>query len=225
MLVTAGLPLAPGPASPAALVEAVQQLIAAGVFHPDLHAGNFLALEDGSVAVSDLQSARVRSAGLSVADRRAMFAKLLSSQDPARMACLGDLLVDEGVCSAKEIAAATEESAALGCRELAGRIRRCLRESTEFQVQSGLWGTLFRRRAVETLGETVAGGDELVRYWIGDRCLEILDSQTPICHALHRGRWSRRHRLYVGDGGSAAFASASERLQQAYVRYQELDPS
>ena len=225
MLVTAGLPVQPGLASPESVVVAVQQLITANLFHPDLHAGNFLPLEDGAAAVVDLQSARVRSAGISGSDRRAMFAKLLNPEDPSRMARLGDLLEGQGVCSAAEIAAAKQESAALGRRELAGRIRRCLRESTEFQVQSGLRGTLFRRRAVETLGESVEGGDELVRYWIGDRCLEILDSHTPICHALYRGRWPRRHRLYVGDGGGSALASAADRLHEAYVRYQELDRS
>jgi len=225
MLVTASLTVRSEPPTVESMVEVVQQLIAAGLFHPDLHAGNFLPLEDGSVAVIDLQSARVRSGGLSGRDRQAMFAKLLDPTQGTRADRLGEALVQQGVCSTDEISLATAEGAALSRRELARRIRRCLRESTEFSVRSSLFGTLYRRRVADTLGESVEGGSELIRYWIGDRCLETLDSRTPICRALYRGRWPRRHRLYVGDGEGVALASAADRLHRAYARYQELDRS
>lgn len=222
MLVTASLPLLADPPSAQAIVEAVQQLIAVNLFHPDLHAGNFLPLRDGSVAVIDLQSARIRTAGLNDRDRRVMFAKLLDPAGGAGVERLGQVLVEKNLCSAAQVDRARADAGAVNRRELAVRIRRCLRESTEFSVRMGLFGTLYRRRAVETLGESVEGGAELVRYWIGDRVLEILESRPPICHALYRGRWPGRHRLFVPDGGANAVLAEADTLQQAHARYQDL---
>jgi len=225
MLVTGGLPIQEQEPSPEEVVGAVRRLLDARVFHPDLHAGNFLSLAGGGVAVLDLQSARVRHGGVSSGERQAMFAKLLHPSQGTRAARLGQQLRDQGVCSADQVAHAMAAGAALSRRELAGRIRRCLRESTEFTVRPGLFGTLYRRRTGGSLGEPVEGGGELVRYWIGDRSLEILDSRPPMCRALYCGRWPGGNRLYVGAGGGAALLSAADELHRAHARYQELESS
>ena len=71
-------------------------------------------------------------------------------------------------------------------------------------------------------GEWAEGGREMVRYWIGDRALEVLAGTAPLLAALDRPRWGLpgRHRLQL-VGGSAALAAQADRLLAGYQRYRE----
>ena len=70
------------------------------------------------------------------------------------------------------------------------RIRRCLQDSTEFRVERRWNGTLCERRGPAP-GPVVRvdGGRELIRAWIGERVLEVLDGRPPRLRALFRKSW------------------------------------
>jgi hypothetical protein len=156
-----------------------------------------------------------------------MIAKLLADllfhgRDPAPM---GRALVAGGLCDAPALAAALRAAETLNRRGLLGRIKRCLQESTEFTVERRPWATVHRRREIAPAGEWVEGGPELVRYWIGDRSLEVLQARPPSLAALQRpAAWSpgRTHRLRVVAGGAGSLAAAGPELLAGHARYQEL---
>ena len=226
MLVTAALDADDASLDPRQTVEVVSTLLDAGVYHPDLNAGNLLRLSDGGVGLIDLQSVRRLSGPVGRAAREEMLAKMLS--DVLRVG--GDTsaweraLVDQGLCTAGECPGIWAAAARVNQRARLGRIRRCLRESTVFAVRRGLLGTTYRRRDCPQGGDWVEGGAELVRYWLGDRGLEILESWKPRCGALYRpAPWAPgRHRLYIGEGGADALAKVAPRLEEGHDSYLQL---
>ncbi|MCB9871173.1 MAG: hypothetical protein H6837_15045 [Planctomycetes bacterium] len=234
MLATAEVPVVDEPLEPDAGARAVARLLEAGVEHPDLNTGNFLVRQDGVVVVLDLQSARLRPGGVMPGRRVAMvgklFADLLGLQggaprcDAVQLRAWQQALVHHGVCSSVELDAALAGAVQIGQRFQVGRIRRCLQESTLFRRRRGLLGVSHERRSHAAGGVFVEGGGELVRYWIGDRALEILDQRPPLLGALHRP-WPflpRRYRVYVSAGGADALAEAANRLRSGHDRYLDL---
>lgn len=192
MLATRTL-LTSGTPEPAAIARTAAALAAAGFAHPDLHAGNFLRLADGRTAVVDLQSARRRRAPLSRRARQEMSARLLAGTP----SCDAALLVAHGLLDGGDAAAAQARARALGRRALLRRIRRCLGTSSEFVAERHLTGTLHRRRGTAP-GTATRGDASLVRLWLGDRALEILNAEPPRLAALFRRYWwlPGRHSVY-----------------------------
>ena len=185
MLVTRTLAVASGAPTPAAMAELAAALAAGGVFHPDLHAGNFLSLRDGRTAVIDLQSARLRRRPLRVARRAAMARRWLAAEPDLE----AGVLVRAGLLPPAQEAAVVGQALALRRRGLVRRIERCLRTSTEFEARRRWNGVLHRRRGVPLAEPPVRGGRVLVRYWLGDRTREVLDSAPPVLSALFRKSW------------------------------------
>lgn len=176
VLVTRGLPVAPDTTVPfPAMARAAARLCDAGIDHPDLHRGNFVALDDGRVAVLDLQSARRRGRGLSDRERRAVAAKLLEGERAAG----GVALVEAGLIPRGAVADVEAEARRLRREAVRRRIERCLRESTEFAVKRRWNGWVARRR---TAGPgAVRVEDAAARgLWLGDRALEVLDGAEPV---------------------------------------------
>jgi hypothetical protein len=133
-------------------------------------------------------------------------------------------LVAQEVILASELTAVSSAAVALNRSALAGQIRRCLQESTRFSVRRGVTGTLYSRRDALEGGEWVEGGRELVRYWMGDRGLEVLEAHTPVLGALFRpAPWmSGRYRVYVRAGGEKALAAMVARLEGGHDAYAQL---
>lgn len=162
-------------------------LCRAGVFHPDLHPDNFLLLQDGTVAVLDLHSARLRRPGLGDRLRLRMAAMLLRTHGGEPDAV--DALVESGLVSRGEEAGLVAAADSLRIQELLRRIRRCLTNSSGFRVHRKLTGTLYERRGERPAGRWVEGGPELLQCWIGDRALEVLDGAKPRLFGLFRRSW------------------------------------
>jgi hypothetical protein len=223
-LVTRALPVAAAPPPPHAVAQLLIALWRARVFHPDLHKGNFLTLADGTHAVLDLQSARRWPRALPPAQKLRSLAKLLSDPPGDGDAILDDLIA-AGAVPAERRAALHAAAAAVRRRHVRARILRCLRTSTEF-VARGTWrGTRFERRGAPAGGVWVYGGSELVRYWIGDRTLEVLDGRQPQLGALFRKSWwlPGRHSLYIPGSGAAEFLTVSAPgLLEGFRRFQQL---
>ncbi len=179
LLVTAALPVDPD-ARPAAdaVAAATKALVEAGIHHPDLHPANFVALRDGGVAVLDLQSARQCRPGLGARTRVALLGKLLEQRPQ-----LAPALTAAGFAEA-EVASARRHGEELARRAPLQRVRRCFRDSTEFERRLRWCGREYRRRAAAGGGRWVEGGPELRRLWVGDRTLEVLDGRPPVLGAL-----------------------------------------
>lgn len=195
MLVTEALDVAPEPPGDADVARAAAALATAGIYHPDLNPGNFLQLTSGQTAVLDLQSARALGGPLRGRRRAAMAAKLLSE----RTDCTGPL-VDAGLIDATQADHAQRDAAQIRLAGGIRRIRRCLQESTEFAVRRRFSGTWFERRALAgEASERRSGGRELIRMWVGERALEVLEDRPPMLRALFRKSWwlPGRHSVYI----------------------------
>jgi len=222
LLLTRALPVVQRELQPDPVLDVVFALRDAGIFHPDLHSDNFLSLDDGGIAVLDMQSARRRRA-IQLDDMNRMLATLV-----AHRAYRGDSI--DPWCDALR-ARGHDELSVGRIRELAVRVnigarcdwlRRCLKESTQFAVRSGLFRTRYERRSMAEAGDWVEGGTEMFRYWMGDRALEILTGATPVLAGLDRPRWGMPgcHRIRLA-GGVDALAGHAERLLAGYGRYRE----
>jgi hypothetical protein len=183
LLVLRGLPVAKDP--PPSLAERsalASALCRAGIAHPDLNADNFVRLQDGSVAVLDLQSARC---GHAMQRKRLLAAARLWSETGGS-ANDAAILVHSGLIQPDELAAVQDQGLRLKNRWLHSRIARCLQESTEFQRRIRWRGTLHCRRGPWPEGIWLRGGRELVQAWIGERALEVLTGRPPLLLALFR---------------------------------------
>jgi len=190
VLVTRSLDALDAEPTPAAAAAVARRLADRGVFHPDLNRGNFLVLEDGTIAVLDLQSARQRRAPLSARLRRSMAARLL--QEYPAVSSAARQLVDAGLLDPAAAAGAARRAVELAREATLRRIRRCWTNSTEFQRRLGIRGTEHRRRSVAGAlppGRWERGGRSLRRLWIGDRTLEVLRGRTPSLLALFENWW------------------------------------
>ncbi|MEM7202492.1 MAG: hypothetical protein AAF628_19625 [Planctomycetota bacterium] len=220
MLVTGTLPVMPA-AAPAwsAMAAVAARLAACGVFHPDLHSGNFLPLRDGATAVLDLQSARQLPAPLERGPRREMAAKLLLERDAAAL----ETLEASGLVDPADRPDVLRRAAALRRAAVVRRILRCLQTSTEF-VRERRWnGTLHRRRDARLGPAALDGGGELVRLWLGDRTHHILDGQAPRLDALFRKYpWlPGRHSLY-SSADRFILSRHGEHLLEGFERLESL---
>jgi hypothetical protein len=221
LLVTRALPGA-APAAPGELLPVAARLAELGLWHPDLHPGNFVRCADGQVAVLDLQSARRCRAPLRGSRRARMAAKLLlglpDPTDPAPLVAVG--LIPPA--AAARVAA---RAARMHRQWLLARIERCLQSSTEFERQRTPEGTLYRRRAASLDGGRIDGGPELRQWWIGDRALEVLDGRPPRLAALrHKSGWrGGTSSVYIPvPGAKPEIEHASQELLRGYDRYRRL---
>lgn len=217
LLVTQGLEV-DGEPQDSDVARLAARLADAGIWHPDLHRGNFVRCRDGSTAVLDLQSARARRrrAPLGRWRRVRMAARLLSSGvDPAQLTASG-------------LVTATEVTRASGLAErqqrhwLRRRIERCLQCSTEFDRRRWQGGILFSRRGQQPEGIELVGGPELERLWLGDRALEVLEGRKPMLVAWFRkSRWLRGPgSVYIPRSGAQPdLVSVKQELERGYVRY------
>lgn len=222
MLVTEALPVVDEPPTLEEMAAVAARLAAAGVVHPDLNAGNFVRLRGGGVAVMDLQSARAgRSSGR--LGRRRMAAKLLAEVGGATE---GLELVRAGLISAVDLDAVRTRALELRRRWLLGRIRRCLRESTEFARRRRWNGVEHVRRAAAGPGmRRIEGGRELVRWWVGDRAREILLGEPPQLAGLFRKSWWFPGKNCVYISAHNEDASVPDRipgLLEGFERYRDL---
>jgi len=219
MLVTGALDSRPEPLSAAEIAGAAQALVAAGIYAADLHPGNFLHLAAGGVAVLDLQSARLRSPGLTPRLRLRMAAKILSECPEC-----GGALVEVGLLPPEWRRRAEQRAAEVRAAGVLRRIRRCLLESSEFSVTRSMRGTEYQRRSL-CAGSSIEGGAELVRCWIGDRTLEVLDRRPPCLAALFRKSWWLRggHSVkMIGPEQAADLAAVTSVLLEGFDRFEAL---
>jgi hypothetical protein len=174
------------------------RLLAAGIVHRDLHSSNFVRLQDGTLAVLDLQSATLRGRPCATPRSRiAVAARLVRERaelEPgvAAAALIQANLVRDAVESEHVRLRATRESA----RYWRSRIRRCLQESTEFTRCCSLRGCLYRTRGELGEGRWWHGGRELRMAWLGQRARHLLEGRPPLFPAFFQNWWWR--------GGGAA---------------------
>lgn len=218
MLVTAALDVVDDVPSPRPVAEAARSMADAGIHHPDLNPGNFAALEGGGIGLFDLQSARFLRTPLPARRRLAMAAKLLSERPDC-----GSALVEAGLIESSGLSDAERHAGEIRTAGCLRRIRRCLKHSTEFRVVRRWNGTLFERRALGPgSAGCIEGGSELVRYWIGERALEVLDGRPPLLRALFRKSWwfPGKHSVYIGEPGSERLSPAEGRaLLEGHQRF------
>ncbi len=221
LLVVLDLHPASAAPKPRAMMDVAARLVAAGIYHEDLNPGNFLLLESGDTAILDLQSSSQKPA-IGRRDRLRMAVKLLSHLQ-APEGYLGDV-VESGLLSRHDAPTVLAAVVEMRWRQQLSRIRRCFRESTLFTVEWQWNGTLFRRRRAANQGTWVEGGEELIRYWIGDRSQEVLGDQAPVLGCLFRrsALLPGMHKLYIPDGGQQTLQDAVPRLLEGHAKYIEL---
>jgi len=213
--------------------ELAGRLLAAGLWHPDLHPDNFVPLEDGRLAVLDLQSMRSVGPGRrsKVRAARRMAARLLLEAALMPVTTALAELVRSGLIAAGDGVAveslACDETLAL----LRTRVGRCLQTSTEYLRRWSWRGSEHRRRGPLPAGKWMHGGTELYRCWVGQRLRELFDRQPPVLPAFRRNwRWlPGRNSLYIpatmaGDHRVLQFAEAGfERHAWLWDRRQDRD--
>lgn len=222
MLVLEGLDAEP--ADPvrdfAACAALALAMLRAGVVHRDLHFGNFLRLADGSLAVIDLQSARLRSAPADGRDERLAAAAWLLFSGGEAVRGRGDELVASGLLvDADEVAAAAARAERQATEWRRRRAMRCFQESTQFAVRWSPLGRTVTRRPAASRPPDVRwrrGGAAFWAAWIGDQ-LRSEAGHAPQFAALRTDWWraASRHAL-LGPTADAAFASALAAAHAAY---------
>jgi hypothetical protein len=190
------------------------RMLAAGIEHRDLHAGNFVRLDDGRLAVLDLQSAHrvgVASA-LRPASRIALGATMLRVRPPelAQELVAAGLLHDD-----REAAAAVAAAAVDDARFAQLRIDRCLHDCTEFARSFHWWGAEHRLRgAVDGLRWHDVGG-EGVPAWRGQRDRMLAKGGAPAFVGLRR-RWPwLGGRTWIGVDPSTAAGDVARAVAEA----------
>jgi tRNA A-37 threonylcarbamoyl transferase component Bud32 len=189
----------------------VVRLLAAGIVHRDLHGENFVRLASGELAVLDLQSAGVVRRA-TTAQRLAAAARLLRDRqaDPeAGASLLGAGLLQ----SAAERDAVVARAAAEQAWHARGRLLRCFRESTEFQVRVSLRGREYRLRGAQAPGRWWWGDRSLRAAWLGQRARQLATGVPPVFAAYFQNWW------WLGGGaGLYVPAACSEAWIQEQVR-------
>jgi len=188
MLVLRALPVAADDAAPPQRLRQraalARRLLDAGLFHPDLNADNFARLQDGGLAVLDLQSVRPVRARARAARR--MAARLLLEAADVEPGDALAILADAGLAQSGD-AGVERLAAATGRDWLVARVRRCWRTSTEFVAERrGLLRREHRRRGELPPGRWVTGAD-LARCWEGQRLLEVLEGRPPVLLGFRAG--------------------------------------
>lgn len=193
----------------------------AGLVHGDLNRDNFVRLRDGRLAVLDLQSARP-AAGPGDPGRLQMAARLLWGLEDA--APTGAALVGSGLVAADELPQVRGLARDLRLRWLAGRVLRCLRETTEFARRIRWGGIEHRLRGDLPPGRWLYGGNELLRAWVGQRALQVLEGRPPSLVALfRRWPWFRAAcSVYIPAGLESTARSELQLLQEGFVKHHAL---
>ncbi|MCR9247634.1 MAG: phosphotransferase [bacterium] len=195
-LVTRALPvpLAGEPPSLAEQAEVALRLLRAGIVHRDLHADNFVRLQDGSVAVLDLQSASAGKAADDAVHRLAAAARLVRDHPTSRVAAA----VEGGLITSAEAEAVLERAARERTAFWRRRVMRCLGETTEFTRRVRWSGIEHRHRTVAPPGywHRQGRGVELRDAWIGQRVHAMFGSRSPVFWAFFRKWW------WLGGGGA-----------------------
>ncbi|MCB9876266.1 MAG: hypothetical protein H6835_01580 [Planctomycetes bacterium] len=195
------------------------RLLEAGVVHPDLHGENFLRLHDGRLAVLDLQSARCRRGGATVARRVALAARLLQDRRGDLEALVGEL-VQAGLLGAEQRGEVVERVAAARRRFREGRLRRCFEDSTEFERRIRLSGVEHRLRGALPPGRWISGGRELREAWLDQRRRQLDGAEAPVFRAFFHKWW------WLG-GGAALYLpdTCPEESIQAVTRAAAIRPA
>ncbi|MFM1874030.1 MAG: Lipopolysaccharide kinase (Kdo/WaaP) family [Planctomycetota bacterium] len=222
MLVLEGLhaePADPG-RDLAACAAMALAMLRAGVVHRDLHFGNFLRLADGSLAVIDLQSARLRAAPADGRSERLAAAAWLLFSGGEAVRGRGEELVAAGLLAdADEVAVAVALAERQATEWQRRRALRCFDESTQFAVSWSPLGRTVKRRQVVAELRTARwrrGGAALRAAWIGDQ-LRVEAGHAPQFVGLRTDWWrpAARHAL-LGPAADEAFAAA---VADAHVAY------
>lgn len=222
MLVTHALPIDPaGAPCLQACAEVARRLADAGVFHGDLHGGNFLVRPDGALAILDLQSMRRPLLGVGKGLRRRMAARLLAHDwaEPERPSAV----VDAGLIDASSLTAALAAARRWRLRAVRRRIRRCLMESSDFVVRRSGWGWFAQRRRLAPGGAWVETGRLTRRLWLGQRVAEVLMRETPRLEAAFWKSWwfPGRQSVYIADpSGVTLFQEHAQRWLDALQRFE-----
>lgn len=202
--------------------ELARQLVAAGLWHPDLHPDNFVPLADGRLAVLDLQSMRQVGRGSRRAAQQ-MAARLLLEAVAVPVAEALAELIGSGLVDRSEAELVERRAGLLTLALLRRRVRRCLSEGTEFARRRFCGGAEFRRRGPLPAGRWLGGGDEMRRAWLGQRQSELFDGQPPRIPAFRR-KWlwlPGRYSLYCPAGMPDESAVVAEALA-GFDRYRWL---
>jgi len=164
-------------------------LLEHGIEHRDLHADNFVRLQGGELAVLDMHSTRLHRGPVTGRRHRlAAAARLVRDLEP--MASAEEALTSSRlVRDAAELEAALADAAAQRAAYRRRRVLRCLQESTEFTRRLRWSGVEHRRRGPLPPGRWHDGGTELRRCWIGQRCLELFGSRSPVFPAFFQKWW------------------------------------
>ncbi len=225
LLVTKGLDALPSPPAFRDCAELARRLAEIGCHHTDLNPGNFLALRDGGLAVLDLQSARWSAGPLAEAARIGMATKLCAEAG-ADVESAVEVCIEAGLIEVASRALVRRRVSILRHKDVLRRIGRCLRTSTEFAVERRWNGRCISRRTsgIDGEGQWLQGGRELVRWWIGDRTLEVMEGSSPVLGALFKKScWlPGRYSVYIpcpGRGGPTDFAA---RLLTAFESYRRI---
>jgi len=235
LLVLRALPVARAPTvavTPVALLRAratlARRLLAAGILHPDLHADNFVSLQDGRLAVLDLQSARrVGKLLANTATARIRVAARLFSTAPeldpgAVFATLCEVsLLGSPAAAVRAHARARRQQAAWW----RSRLWRCLRTSTEFEASWRWRGVEYRRRGALPPGSWQHGDERLRRCWLGQRALQLFEGQPPQLFAYFRSWWWQppAHAVYIpAELDPDQVGAELSRLAEGFDRYREL---
>lgn len=222
MLVTHAVPVDPaGAPRLQACAEVARRLADAGVFHGDLHGGNFLVRTDGALVILDLQSMRRPLLGVGAGPRRRMAARLLAHDwaEPERPCAV----VEAGLIPASGLSAALTAARRWRLRAVRRRIRRCLTESSEFVVRRRGWGWFAQRRRLAPGGAWVETGLLTKRLWLGQRVAEVLMRESPRLGAAFWKSWwlPGLQSVYIADpSGVTLFQEHAQRWLDALRRFE-----
>lgn len=176
------------------------RLLAAGIVHHDLHAGNFVRLQSGALAVLDLQSAGLRGRRAMARGWRIAGAARLLREHLAGPGGLGSELVAGGLLADQaEVAAARQQATRELDRFHRTRVLRCLGNSTEFRRLVAWRGIENRQRGELPEGRWLPPSPVARQVWLGQRALQVFEGRPLAFHALFRKWWWRggKGSLYV----------------------------
>lgn len=166
------------------------RLLAAGIVHHDLHAGNFVRLQSGALAVLDLQSVGARGRRATTRRCRIAVAARLLREHLAGAAGLASALVAGGLlANDAEVAAARAQATRELDRFRRSRVLRCLGNSTEFRRFVTWRGTEYRQRADLPDGHWLPAITNAREVWLGQRALQVFEGRPLAFPALFRKWW------------------------------------
>ncbi|MCY2957088.1 MAG: phosphotransferase [Planctomycetota bacterium] len=176
-----------------------KRLLDAGFWHRDLHAGNFVRLDDGRLGILDLQSMRrigkvsdrcdqplTRDSSAAVIRAgRGMAANLLLDRaqmkdDDALLELTKVGLVPEGDRAVFSLARQQR------LQHQQKRILRCFATTTEFVRTGSIFRSECRLRAAACTGPVIKGRD-LRACWLGQRLLSHFEGRAPVLAAFSFG--------------------------------------